>query len=177
MRAIETKRLILREFKKSDGIDFFEFLSDRNCCYMDGGYEPENSPYSRDYKRLMKGLARQKNERFMIELKENHKCIGTIHLTDIAGRKVPCLEIGYGICPSYQNKGYVTESLEAIINMAFEEAGIEMIVTRIIPNNKPSIRVMEKLGFVEEGRIHRAAKYPPEGIVDYISFYLDRPKL
>lgn len=174
MRPIETKRLILREFKKSDGIDFFEFLADKECCYLDGGYEPETSPYSAGYKKLMKKLKKEKNERFMIELKDEGKCIGTIHLSDVSGRKVPAIELGYGVCPSYQGKGYATEALKAVIDICFNQAGIEMVVTKILSQNSASKRVAEKLGFTKEGIIHKGAKYPPLGIVDYESYYLDR---
>lgn len=174
MKTIETERLILRDFEKRDAEPFFEFLSDRECCYLDGGYEPETSMNSRFYKKCMKLFRLQKQERFMIELKSENRCIGTIHLMDVDNRKVDALEIGYGICPSYQGKGYATEAVGAALKYCFEELEVEMVTAKAITPNKASIHILEKLGFTKEGIRRKGAKYPPLGIVDYECYYLER---
>ena len=38
--TLQTPRLLLRPFSSADSTDLFEFLSDRDTCYDDGGYEP-----------------------------------------------------------------------------------------------------------------------------------------
>ena len=161
MQRIETERLILRDFEDRDAEPFFEFLSDRDCCYFDGGYEPESSRKSKFYRKCMKLFRLQRKERFMIELKSEQRCIGTIHLMEADNRQVYALEIGYGICPAYQGRGYATEA-------------VEMLTAQTIPQNLASLRLLARLGFQKEGVRHKAAKYPPVGIVDYECFYLER---
>lgn len=173
LKTIETERLLLREFRPEDAEPFFEFLGDRDCCYFDGGYEPVKSAKSRLYKKYMELFSYQTQERYMIELKAEHRCIGTIHLMEAEERKVPAMEVGYGICPSYQKKGYATEAVRAAIRFCFEELGMELLTAKVMEPNKASLRLIEKLGFVQEGIIKKGAKYPPLGAVDYLCFYME----
>ncbi len=54
-------------------------------------------------------------------------------------------EIGYGIAASYQNKGYMMEAVEALINWAFENPLCEGITATTV-KNPASNRLLEKLG-------------------------------
>ncbi|TXL65711.1 GNAT family N-acetyltransferase [Cerasibacillus terrae] len=55
------------------------------------------------------------------------------------------VEIGYGIVPIAQNKGYATEAVQALIDWAFSTGNVERIVAECRHDNLPSIRVLEKL--------------------------------
>lgn len=175
MKTVETERLILRDFEERDAEPFFEFLSDRECCNMDGGYEPVKSFHSRLYKKYMQLFRYQVEERFMIELKEEHRCIGTVHVMEAEERKVTAYEIGYGICPSYQGKGYATEAVRAAVDYCFEELGAQMVTAKAITRNLPSRRVLEKTGFIWEGTLHKGAGYQPQGAQDYECYYMEQP--
>ena len=54
-------------------------------------------------------------------------------------------EIGYGIAASYQNKGYMTEAVHALINWAFENPLCEGITATAV-KTPASNRLLEKLG-------------------------------
>jgi ribosomal-protein-alanine N-acetyltransferase len=49
------------------------------------------------------------------------------------------------------NHGYITEALRRAIRFAFEDLQLHRIEANIMPKNVRSIRVVEKLGFVNEG--------------------------
>ena len=70
-------------------------------------------------------------------------------IDDIAGRG----EIGYWIRPEEQGRGYATEAAELGLGYAFDERGLHKVVARVFEGNTPSRRVLEKLGFEEEGRL------------------------
>ncbi len=57
------------------------------------------------------------------------------------------VEIGYGIAPSLQKKGYATEAVREIINWAFTCNHVEKIIAECQYENTASIRVLEKLHF------------------------------
>lgn len=61
------------------------------------------------------------------------------------------MEIGYGISGEYRNNGYVTEAAKAVVRFAFEQAGLDVLVAIVKPENVESRRVVEKLGFSECG--------------------------
>jgi RimJ/RimL family protein N-acetyltransferase len=56
-------------------------------------------------------------------------------------------EIGYGIAPQYQGKGYMTEAVRALCDWAFEHPGCRA-VTATTAVNPASDRVLEKVGAV-----------------------------
>jgi ribosomal-protein-alanine N-acetyltransferase len=60
-------------------------------------------------------------------------------------------EFGYVINRSHWAKGYMTETLTAIINFAFNELGLHRLEVDTDAENLASLRVMEKLGFTREG--------------------------
>jgi [ribosomal protein S5]-alanine N-acetyltransferase len=57
------------------------------------------------------------------------------------------VEIGYGIVPSRQGRGYATEALRAMIAMAWADARVSTVVAGTDPGNIASQRVLEKAGF------------------------------
>lgn len=60
------------------------------------------------------------------------------------------VEVGYGINPSYQNRGYATEMVRALTDWALAQPTVSRVVAECRPDNVGSIRVLEKSGF---GRI------------------------
>ncbi len=63
-------------------------------------------------------------------------------------------EIGYWIIPDEQGKGYATETLRLGVRYAFDECGLHKIIAHVYDENEPSMRVLEKIGFEEEGCLH-----------------------
>jgi RimJ/RimL family protein N-acetyltransferase len=55
-------------------------------------------------------------------------------------------EIGYGIVPSRQGRGYATEAVATLVSLAFAHADVA-IVANPDPGNLASRRVLEKAGF------------------------------
>lgn len=57
------------------------------------------------------------------------------------------VEIGYGIDPAYQGKGYMTEAVRALIDWAFREPDCQSIIApETQKSNVASNRVLEKVG-------------------------------
>lgn len=167
--SIETPRLLLRPFRPSDAADCFAFLSHRETCYLDGGYEPF-SDMGEEYARLMEKFAGQEG-RYMVELKAEGKVIGTLHLFPDDRRAVKTMEIGYVINPGYRRRGYGREAVKAVIDHLFRETDTQLITAGAAVCNEPSIAMLEKLGFVREGIIRKGFFIPGQGPVDLVSFY------
>jgi RimJ/RimL family protein N-acetyltransferase len=54
-------------------------------------------------------------------------------------------EIGYGIAPSHQNQGYMSEAVKALVDWALEQPSCNMITASEV-ENPASRRLLEKLG-------------------------------
>lgn len=61
------------------------------------------------------------------------------------------VEIGYSMLEAQQRNGYCTEAVRALIRWAFSHPELKMVIAHTLPDLKPSIRVMEKCGFVFAG--------------------------
>ncbi|WP_199246189.1 GNAT family N-acetyltransferase [[Phormidium] sp. ETS-05] len=61
------------------------------------------------------------------------------------------LVIGYAIIDSYQNQGYATEAVKALIGWAFLQPQVNQVVAETFPDLPASIRVMEKTQMVYLG--------------------------
>lgn len=170
--VLETERLILRNFQDPDGEDCFDFLSDRESCYLDGGYEPFEKKDG-EYWWFMEKMKGQK-ARFMIWHKADQRVIGTVHLMPCKDRVVKTVELGYCVSPAFYRQGYATEALKKAISHLFEYAGVEMVLAQAVSHNIPSISMLEKMGFTYEGTVHKGFRCPDVGVCDLKSYYLEK---
>jgi RimJ/RimL family protein N-acetyltransferase len=61
-------------------------------------------------------------------------------------------EVGYTFAPAHWGRGYAVEALTALIEYLFEELGVTRIFGTLHPDNHASAMVLERTGFVFEGR-------------------------
>jgi RimJ/RimL family protein N-acetyltransferase len=64
-------------------------------------------------------------------------------------------DIGYVLNRRYWNRGIVTEASKAMLDFGFGELGLHRIYATCDPENRPSARVMEKLGMKYEGHLRQ----------------------
>lgn len=60
-------------------------------------------------------------------------------------------ELGYLIIAEEQGKGYATEAADLCLTHAFDELGLHKVWAKVQGDHDASKRVLEKLGFKEEG--------------------------
>jgi ribosomal-protein-alanine N-acetyltransferase len=60
-------------------------------------------------------------------------------------------EIGYELGPESWGQGVMTEAVAAALAFGFGPMGLHSVEAQIAPQNTGSRRVLEKLGFVQEG--------------------------
>jgi ribosomal-protein-alanine N-acetyltransferase len=63
------------------------------------------------------------------------------------------VEIGYGIAPGYQGRGYATEAAAAIVAFAFESGRVRYVRAHTLPTPNASTRVLAKCGFKRLGEV------------------------
>ena len=61
-------------------------------------------------------------------------------------------EIGYGISEKYRNNGYAAEAVKAVSEWALTRPEVNALESETDPDNKASQRVLEKCGFVRNGK-------------------------
>lgn len=53
------------------------------------------------------------------------------------------VEIGYGILPSYEGNGYMTEAVQGMIRWAFAQQDVDFVEAETDPDNRASQRILE----------------------------------
>ena len=57
------------------------------------------------------------------------------------------VEVGYSVLPQHQGCGYASEAVGGLLYWVFAHGEVARIIARTLPQNRPSIRVLVKLGF------------------------------
>lgn len=79
------------------------------------------------------------------------RVIGSVALNNIVMGALRSCHLGYRMDEKMAGKGYMTEAVDMLTNLAFSEMGIHRIEANIMPSNAASLRVVEKLNFKYEG--------------------------
>lgn len=90
--------------------------------------------------------------------RNNLKFVGTISVKniDLVNKKA---DLGYWIGEQYWGRGIATECLKLIIDYAFSaELGLKQLCAYVFPENKASIRVLEKNGMNKIGEVNEYHK-------------------
>lgn len=77
--------------------------------------------------------------------------VGEINVSSVQRGPFQSAYVGYWIDERHAGRGYMPESLVVVCRYAFEELGLHRLQIAIIPRNRPSNRVVEKLGIRYEG--------------------------
>jgi RimJ/RimL family protein N-acetyltransferase len=165
--SLETDRLILRMYRLSDFEDHFKLCADPDVMrYLLGGKPLSRLEAWRHMAFLIGHWELLGYGYFVAEEKKTSRFVGRIGFTNPEGW--PGFELGWTIAPEFQGRGFATEGAKVLLQYAFNEMGREHVISVINPDNKPSIRVAERLGEKLEGQADVAG-------VTMLIYGIDRP--
>lgn len=153
---LETPRLILRQFTEDDVDNLVILDSDSEVMRFVGGVAssretittkslPDILSYYEEYENLgFWAIVEKSSEEFVgwVVLRPEFR-FRIAMLLNVA--ELDAMELGYRLRKISWGKGYATEAAQALIDRALKEK-ISKIIAWALPENKASIRVMEKLG-------------------------------
>ena len=83
--------------------------------------------------------------------RESATVVGDIGFTGPPGAD-RTVEIGYSVIPDRRGRGYATEAARALVDWALGEPQVGVVVAGCDEENAPSIRILERIGFIRTGR-------------------------
>jgi RimJ/RimL family protein N-acetyltransferase len=151
--TLTTQRLRLRAFRASDLDDYAAMYADREVLrYLGGGPEP----WGRD--RSWRHMAMQLGHWLLVgagtwamEDRDTGAFIGVVGFAAPEGW--PGFELAGALARRFWGQGYATEGARRALAWAFTVLGKERVISLVYPENRASIRVVERLGETFEGRI------------------------
>ncbi len=153
MVYIETKRLILRDWKDEDKEIFQEMNADETVMkfFLNPLSHHETDRFLQNIEQELKvegyGL-------YAVEVKDTGDFIGFIgfHKVVFPSDFTPCIEIGWRLVQKAWNKGYATEGAKACLDYGLNVLGLNEIYSFTSIFNTQSQNIMKKIGlqFVQE---------------------------
>lgn len=152
-----TQRLILREpyYQEADKIVYFLKTNKQ----FNQPYEPIRSEeyYTTEYwqdrilNRDTKTFDQRGLQLFLYLKNDQTKTIGYINFDNVIRGCFQSCTLGYTLEQTVQGKGYMTEALTAGIEHVFSNMNLHRIQANYIKDNQKSAKLLEKLGFKQEG--------------------------
>lgn len=88
---------------------------------------------------------------FLFEKNNREKIIGDVNLSNVVRGVFQSCNMGYRLDEHAQGRGYMRETLQRVVQYAFEEMKLHRIEANIMPHNVRSIKLITAVGFEEEG--------------------------
>lgn len=153
MKIAETDRLILRLQTYEDAQSLVEMNSDPEVVRYTGDSSLANTSEAR---KLLEEIVfpqweKYKMGRFAVTLKDGNY-LGWCGLK--YHPETDEVDLGYRFMKKYWGMGYATESSRASLDYGFKTLKLERIIAKAMPDNKDSLKVMQKLGMTFRGFHH-----------------------
>lgn len=155
---LETTRLIIRKYEKSDGKELFQLLENNNNreYLIEHIDEATNVKTEEDAEIRVQELSSDWSERrrfvMGLWLKSSGKYIGQIWIEPNKW-EVPSFELGWFLERSQQGQGIATEASKAAIQFIFNHLKAHKIIVITRDDNEKSSKLAERLGFIKEGHL------------------------
>lgn len=163
-RCYETERLILKVLDENSAdivLDYYirnkGFLEEWEATKREEFYTLDR--HGHILRDELENINKENMFRVWIFKKDDEKrAIGTFGFTSIIKGAFWSCFLGYKLDGEEINNGYMTEALKKGIDIMFNEFGLHRIEANIMPKNIRSRRVLEKLGFYNEGLAYKYLK-------------------
>jgi RimJ/RimL family protein N-acetyltransferase len=145
-----TERLVLRRLLMSDSEDVFQLRTDKKVnAFIERPVSRTEKNGKEFVTRIQKSITDNSVFQWVISLKDNSQLIGTICLWNFSKDKTVA-EVGYDLFTQYHGQGIMTEALSVVLDFGFSTAGFSTIEAFTRKDNKASIRLLIKNGFLED---------------------------
>ncbi|AWB43325.1 N-acetyltransferase [Paenibacillus sp. CAA11] len=124
---------------------------------------------------LLNGLSETEDAmRWGIELKDGGLLIGSCGFNNWELDGAYRAEIGYEIGQEHWGQGYMSEALTALLEYGYNTMGLNRIEGLVDPRNEGSIRLLERVGFKNEGLLREYQQSQGEFVDLYMFSLLKR---
>jgi len=147
---ILTPRLELRPFHESDIEGIAALLADREATRFIGSVRSREVA-AESVRTMRDAFAARGWGTLAVVQRGEEGCVGYCGVRPLPHTAE--IEIAFALQQRCWNRGYATEAASASIDTAFISLRIRSIVATVYPDNKPSLRVLEKLGMKLESEV------------------------
>ncbi len=151
---LKTSRLVLREFGEDDWPTVLEYQRDPRYHRHYASTDRTADEVREFLGTLVADQARSPRLRWQLAItltEEGGRLIGNCGLR-LDGIGATSGDLGYELDPRYWGRGIATEAATEMVRFGFEDQGLHRIWAWCVAENRPSARVLTKVGMQPEGR-------------------------
>jgi len=155
--TLRTPRLEMRELNFDDAEFIIELLNDEAFLRFIGDKGVRTIADAQDYLRNgpMDSYGRHGYGLYLVRRVSDGARIGICGLVRRSALDYP--DVGFAFLPAFRGLGYAYESAVSVLDHARTGLGLKRILGITDPDNQVSIRILEKAGFVYNGRMRLSA--------------------
>ena len=166
---ITTNRLLLRQLELPDAAfilnllntsGWLQYIGDRKVSTIEAAEQYIRNGPLKSYREHGFGL-------LLVQEQERGVPIGMCGLLKRESLAFP--DLGFAFLPEYMGKGYAFEAASAVLKDADEALQLNTIAAITVPDNGPSVKLLEKLSFVFKERTKSE-----DGTEDLLLFYREK---
>ncbi|MBW4649258.1 MAG: GNAT family N-acetyltransferase [Kastovskya adunca ATA6-11-RM4] len=150
--TLKTLRLKLRPLTVADADVLFPVFSNPETMWFFGEVHRSIDETRGLFEAFIQGEYAANSRQWTICLKAG-QVIGSL---SIHGVEDAIAQMGFILHADYQGYGYATEAVRSAVDYAFTDWGLHRLFLNIDPNNIPSQRIAQKLGFTLEGHLRQS---------------------
>ncbi len=149
--SFETDRLIVRPIHLEDAPFILDLVNSKGWLEFIGDRNVSNTKDAEDY---IQGILDKENFHYHVfALKHSLKPIGIVTFLHREGEEFP--NIGFALLPEFEGKGYTYEASKSYLQKIESSNRYDNLIAITLPDNKKSIRLLEKLGLHYKGNFKR----------------------
>jgi ribosomal-protein-alanine N-acetyltransferase len=157
---LQTDRLVVRLAQPGMERAMAQFLADNLPGHLDR-WSPPMAPefltepfWAERLPAAVDDYAADRAARFVVQLRGatlDETIVGTCNYTNIVRGAFHACHLGYQVARAHEGRGMMAEALRATNAFVFERMRMHRIMANFRPENERSRRLLQRLGFVEEG--------------------------
>jgi len=142
-----TERLLLRRSRPEDAETISAYRSDPDVHVHQGWDRTDPEGVRAEIEEMARRAPGEPGGwvQLSVEERESGRLVGDVGLSR-ADSEPGVVKLGYTISPAFQERGYATEAVGALVAYAFDTLGADVVRAYASAENVPSIRVAEKVG-------------------------------
>lgn len=150
---LETSRLFIRLPLITDAENLFELNQDFEVVRYTGdtSFSSMNEVYDLIRTRMWAQFEKFKMTRFIVTKKDG-TFLGWCGLKYFPETNE--VDLGYRLLKKHWGNGYATEASSACLRYGFNNLNLDRIIAKAMPQNIPSIKIMQKLGMTFRGHVN-----------------------
>ena len=161
--VIEGRGVMLRMAQASDYADWAQLRAESQDYLVP--WEPSwshdelsRNAYRRRLRHYQKDLREETAYALFLFRMPDHRLLGGITISNVRRGVTQTGTLGYWIGERYAGNGHMTEAVRAAVRYMFGALALHRVEAACLPRNVASIRVLEKVGFQQEGLARRYLK-------------------